>query len=96
MSKKKRARPPQSLVNKGFVRIVDNVDNPYTYHKKGKKNPHLGQGKNPLKNVDNVDNYLLSRFSPTKYTSPAPIVINRSLLIRFFSKNFSQASNEPK
>jgi len=33
----KRARTPETLVNKGFVTIVDNVDNPYDIPKKGEK-----------------------------------------------------------
>ena len=51
-----------------------------------KNNPHFLRWKKHTKNVDNVDNYLERRFSPIKYTSPAPIVINKSLFIRFFSK----------
>ena len=35
--------------------------------------------------VDNVNNYSLISLSPTKYTSPAPIVINRSLSVQLFS-----------
>lgn len=39
--------------------------------------------------VDNVENYIPSRFSPIFSTSPAPIVINRSPFMQFSSKNFS-------
>ena len=35
------------------------------------------------KSVDNVENYESSRYSPNKYTSPAPIVINRSFGIQW-------------
>ena len=47
-------------------------------------------------NVDNVDNYCLSRSSPTFEISPAPIVINRSPFILFFNKNFSISKKEEK
>ena len=39
--------------------------------------------------VDNVENYIPSRFSPILSTSPAPIVINRSPFMQFSNKNFS-------
>lgn len=47
-------------------------------------------------NVDNVDNYWLSKLSPTVKISPAPIVINRSPFILFFNKNFSISVKEGK
>ena len=46
--------------------------------------------------VDNVDNYLPSRFSPIFTTSPAPIVINRSPFMQFSNKKFSISSKEGK
>jgi len=36
--------------------------------------------------------YYLSKSSPILYTSPAPIVINKSPLIQFFNKYFSMSS----
>ena len=53
-------------------------------------------GLTPRNFVDNVDNYRASRFSPTRYTSPAPIVINTSPCLQFSDKNFSDSSNVSK
>ena len=50
----------------------------------------------PSNFVDNVDNYSASRLSPTRYTSPAPIVINTSPCLQFSFKNFSDSSNVSK
>lgn len=61
-----------------------------------KKNPHEEAGKNRLLHVDNVDNYIPSKCSPTFTMSPAPIVINRSPFIHFFNKKFSISSKEWK
>ena len=41
---------------------------------------------------ENVDNYLLRRFSPMFTTSPAPIVINMSPSLQFSRKKFSISS----
>ena len=57
--------------------------------------------------VDNVDNFVekllwitknayFTRSSPILYTSPAPIVINKSPLIQFSDKNFSISTNDGK
>ncbi len=40
--------------------------------------------------------YFPNRFSPILTTSPAPIVINRSLGIQFCNKNISMSPNEEK
>ncbi len=45
----KRARTPETLVNKGLVTIVDNVDNLYDHPKNGEKNPHFLVSKNQQK-----------------------------------------------
>ena len=63
---------------------------------KGKKYPHFSWGEFTRKNVDIVDNYLESRFSPIFSTSPAPIVINMSPFMQFFNKKFSISSKEGK
>lgn len=45
--------------------------------------------KNHIKYVDNVDNHCFKRSSPMFTTSPAPIVINKSLGRQFSKINFS-------
>ena len=52
--------------------------------------------KNVNYDVDNVDNYCWRRCSPIRYTSPAPIVINKSLFMHFSDKNFSISSKDGK
>lgn len=61
-----------------------------------KKYPHAVLPLRVPKNVDIVDNYMPSRFSPIFTTSPAPIVINKSPLIQFFNKKFSISSKDGK
>ena len=53
-----------------------------------KKYPHFFWLSFPQKNVDIVDNYFFSRFSPILTTSPAPIVINKSPLMQFSKTHF--------
>ena len=60
------------------------------------KNPHSKWKVFPNWNVDNVDNYMPRRCSPTCTMSPAPIVINKSPFIHFFNKNFSISSKDAK
>lgn len=66
------------------VENVDIVDRHKMLRILNKKYPHLFERNFPQKNVDVVDNYFASRFSPIFTTSPAPIVINRSPLMQFF------------
>lgn len=66
------------------VENVDIVDRYKMLRILNKKYPHLFERNFPQKNVDVVDNYFFSRFSPIFTTSPAPIVINRSPLMQFF------------
>ena len=63
---------------------------------KGKKNPQPNRTTIVDKAVDNVDNYAPKSASPTDTMSPAPIVINRSPLVRFCSKNASISSKDLK
>ena len=50
------------------------------------KKIHMQNTKTVHKHVDNVDNYKPKRFSPIFTTSPAPIVINKSLGVQFSNK----------
>lgn len=66
------------------------------FPQKDKKYPHFSWREGSPKNVDIVDNYLESRFSPIFSTSPAPIVINMSPFMQFSNKKFSISSKEGK
>lgn len=46
--------------------------------------------------VDMWKNYIPRRFSPILWTSPAPIVINRSPAVQFSKRKFSISSKERK
>ena len=61
-----------------------------------KKNPHSMVEVFPNRMWIMWITYRPRRCSPTFTISPAPIVINRSPFIQFFSKNFSISSKEGK
>ena len=81
-----------------------NFENPLQDREKSKKIIHITMAKYPQRkncrilfyNVESVDNYFPSKFSPIFSTSPAPIVINRSPFMQFSSKKFSISSKVGK
>lgn len=67
-------------INKNHSRLRTFIKNKY---------PQTYQKKIVDKIVDNVDNYMPNRDSPTFTMSPAPIVINKSPLVHFSNIKFS-------